>query len=67
MPIDSAEKRKAAGAAFALYRQAPGVPPNAAPDQEWRQESLWSYPGILAASSVAGPPAGSLLLLGVGI
>src|SRR5687767_15295032 len=47
MAIDTAEKRKSiSGIPFLI----PGVTPNASKDQEWRQESGWSYSGILAGS-----------------
>lgn len=41
--------------------------PTGAIDQAERQAVLRYYSGILFLSSVAGPPAGSLLLSGVGI
>jgi len=48
--IDTAEKRRSvAGVGFYLL----GVTPNAAKDQEWRQQSAYSYSGILAVSSAA--------------
>lgn len=47
MAIDTAEKRKSiSGISLPFF--APGVTPNASKDQEWRQESAWSYSGILA-------------------
>lgn len=50
MAIDTAERRKAAGAiAGFVYGQAPGVTPNATPDFEWRNEVAWNYPGIVSA------------------
>jgi hypothetical protein len=58
MAIDTAEKRRAV-AAFACVFLAPGVTPNGSPDAEWRQEALWSYPGISAAAeppTLAMPP-----------
>lgn len=55
MAIDTAEKRRAV-AAFALLFLAPGVAPDAAKDAEWRQEALWSYPGIAAAAPTVVPP-----------
>jgi hypothetical protein len=45
--IDTAEKRKSA-AGVPFLPLGPGVTPNSAKDQEWRQESAWSYSGILA-------------------
>ena len=52
MAIDTAEKRKSISG---IPRQIAGVTNNATHDQEWRQESGWSYSGILAAGGV--PPA----------
>lgn len=51
MAIDSREKRQSLSGI--QHFMIPGVTPNAAPDQEWRQESGWGYPGILAQSPVA--------------
>ena len=52
MAIDTAEKRKSiSGIGWLL----PGVTPNSEKDQEWRQESGWSYSGIAAASPVVPP------------
>lgn len=51
MAIDTAEKRRSAGAV--LLPTLPGVTPNSDKDQEWRQQSAWSYSGILAGSVVA--------------
>ncbi len=55
MAIDSAEKRLSiSGIWLPLI---PGVTPNSGPDQEGRQESGWSYSGILAeAPPTAGQP-----------
>lgn len=51
MAIDTAEKRKSlSGIQRSLI---PGVTPTAAKDQEWRQESGWGYPGILASGAAA--------------
>lgn len=50
MAIDTAEKRKSAAAVW--HTQIPGVTPNAAKDQEWRQQSGWGYSGILAGGVV---------------
>lgn len=51
MAIDTAEKRKSiSGISLPFF--APGVTPNASKDQEWRQESAWSYSGILAGGLV---------------
>jgi hypothetical protein len=50
MAIDTAEKRRAvAGIGIVIF--GPGVTPNATPDQEWRQEVGWGYPGILAGEA----------------
>ena len=65
MAIDTAEKRKAVAAI-------PGIPfavsvtPNATPDQEWRQEAGWGYPGILAGEAAAADGPNTLMLMGVG-
>ena len=64
--LDTQEKRRSA-VAMTTYAFGPDVTPNATHDQEWRQEAGYGYPGILAAAPAAGPPAGSLLLMGVGI
>ena len=45
--LDSAEKRKSASGIH-LYAAGPGVTNNATPDQEWRQEAGYGYPGIPA-------------------
>jgi hypothetical protein len=45
--IDSAEKRRSiSGIPFLM----PGVTPNIAKDQEWRQEAGWCYSGILVGA-----------------
>jgi len=54
MAIDTAERRKSVSGVWIPL--VPGVTPNSAKDQEWRQESNWSYSGILASTVVAGPP-----------
>ena len=50
MAIDTREKRQAVAALSGKPYFGPGVTSNASPDQEWRQEVGWGYPGILAAS-----------------
>lgn len=60
MAIDTREKRQAA-AVISHYFMGPNVTPNAAKDQEWRQEAAWGYPGILAGG--ATPTAVRLLPL----
>lgn len=51
MAIDNAEKRKSiSGISLPFF--APGVTPNASKDQEWRQESAWTYSGILTGVSI---------------
>ena len=50
MAIDTAEKRKSISG---INYFCPGVTPNSGKDQEWRQESGYSYSGILA-----GAPSG---------
>ena len=52
MAIDSAEKRKSISGVGLVM---PGITSNSGKDQEWRQESGWSYSGILAAI----PPSGT--------
>ncbi len=54
MAIDTAEKRKAAGA-IAGVPFIPGVTPNSSKDAEWRQEAGWGYPGVAAGLLVTGP------------
>ncbi len=49
MAIDTAEKRRSISG---IPRGIPGVTPNAAPGQTWRQESGYSYSGILAGVPV---------------
>ncbi len=51
--IDTAEKRRSISGIFRLL---PGVTPNASPGQAWRQESGWSYSGILAGLPAALTP-----------
>lgn len=54
MAIDTAEKRRSiTGIPFLII---PGVTPNVSKDQEWRQESGWSYSGILAAAPPVADP-----------
>jgi hypothetical protein len=51
MAIDTAEKRRSlSGIQHTLM---PGLTVNVAKDQEWRQESGWSYSGILATGAAA--------------
>lgn len=52
MAIDSAEKRKSISGIQTFM--VAGVTPNATPDQEWRQESGWSYSGIEAGEPAPG-------------
>ena len=64
MAIDTAEKRKSlSGIQHFLIA---GVTPTAAKDQEWRQESGWGYPGILAATPSATLQALKSLTLELG-
>ena len=51
MAIDNAEKRKAISGIH-LRAAGPGITNIALEDQEWRQQTGYSYSGILAA----GPP-----------
>lgn len=46
MSIDSREKRQSI--VGINYLSGPSPTPNASPDQEWRQEVGYGYPGILA-------------------
>jgi hypothetical protein len=56
MAIDTAEKRRSvAGVGLVIF--GPAVTPTVGKDQEWRQQSAWSYSGILAESPVAADPA----------
>lgn len=60
MAIDTAEKRKSAGAVAGYAWIAPGVTPNAAADLAWRQQAGWGYSGVNPAPPAAGgepPPA----------
>jgi hypothetical protein len=51
MAIDTAAKRRAvATLAFMVF--APGITPDATPDQFWRQTAGYGYGGILADSPV---------------
>ena len=54
MGIDTREKRQAVSVISTYF--SPTTTPNATKDQEWRQETAWSYPGILAGG--AGPASG---------
>ncbi len=67
MAIDSAEKRLSISG-IGGPPMIPGVTPNSGKDQEWRQESGWSYSGIAAAAPAGGLPAAlrTLSLTGVG-
>lgn len=49
MAIDTAEKR--ASISGIHFISGPGVTPNSAQDQEWRQESGYGYSGILAGGA----------------
>jgi len=44
MAIDSAEKRRSAGAVLVIF--IPGVTADATKAAEWRQQSGWGYSGI---------------------
>ena len=50
MAINTAERRRSAAGTMSMF--APSVTPNAAKDQEWRQQGLWKYSGILAGAEV---------------
>ncbi len=50
MPIDTAAKRRSAGG-VGYWVVGPGVTPNAARPQGWRQSSGWGYLGILAGAA----------------
>jgi hypothetical protein len=53
MPLDSPENR---ASAVSLTQSAPPTPtPNAAMDQEWRQESGWGYAALLVGEPVIPP------------
>ena len=54
MAIDSREKRQSAYGIFHV-KGIPAVTPNAANDQEWRQEVYWGYSGILVEAPVVTP------------
>lgn len=54
MAIDTAEKRRSISGIWTGIT-IPGVTPNATKDQEWRQESGWGYPGILAGVPIIPP------------
>jgi hypothetical protein len=63
MAIDSREKR---GSIVGVnYLSGPSPTPNAAKDQEWRQEVGYSYSGILAAVAVVVSALKKGMLLGV--
>ena len=47
MAIDTAEKRKTVSGI--QVTQVVGVTPNATPDQAWREEAGWGYPGLVTA------------------
>jgi len=66
MAIDTREKRQSA-ASITMYWTGANVTPNAAKDQEWRQEAAWGYSGILAAGAAAGPQLRTLAMMGIGL
>lgn len=55
MAIDTAEKRRSVSG---VWLTLPGVTPQSLKDGEWRQESGWSYAGILAGEEVAAEVVG---------
>jgi len=56
MAIDNAEKRRSiSGIHGVIY--GPGVTPESGQDQEWRQESGYSYSGILVGATTPGQDA----------
>lgn len=57
MPIDTAAKRRGAGG-VGYWIVGPGVTPDAAKGQTWRQSSGWGYRGILAGA--APTPTGQI-------
>lgn len=62
MALNTRENR---ASAVSLTPGAPPSPtPNAAMDQEWRQESGWGYGGILVGGAVAGGRRPDLLFGG---
>ena len=52
MAIDTAEKRRSASG-VGFFPLGPGVTPTVGKDQEWRQQSVWSYSGILAGAPLS--------------
>lgn len=56
MAIDTAEKRRSVSGVLGYFSGGPGVTPNAAKDQEWRQEAGYGYSGILVGGAVAPTP-----------
>lgn len=62
MPIDSAEKRRAAAG---VSRRLPGVTPNAAKDAEWRREAGRGYIGLTLGGLVLVLGAVSIAILTV--
>lgn len=54
MAVDTAEKRRSAYHIFHA-RGLPAVTPNLSQDQEWRQEALWGYSGILVTDQGGVP------------
>ena len=50
MAIDTAEKRRNTVGLWPPLHT--GVTPNASKDQEWRQQTVWSYGGIAAGGAV---------------
>ena len=64
-PFDTREKR---ACAVSLTQSAPNtVTPNAAMDQEWRQESGWAYCGILVGAAVIPPVIPPVVEVAVGV
>ncbi len=63
--IDTAKKRRSVSG-IGAHPHVPGVTPNAARDETWRQESGWSYSGIAPPPPAGAPtPAVFLALSGV--
>ncbi len=58
--INTAEKRRSVSGIWIPLIA--GVTPNAAKDQEWRQEAGWSYSGVLAAGAAAPSGIGAQAL-----
>lgn len=62
--MDTAEKRRSA-AGVPFLPVGPGVTPNAAKPAAWRQQSAWSYSGVLVTEVVLAVGTASMTAIAV--